>query len=649
MRCNGVIFLLLLIIICSLKWTSTVCLGSTCVDKSKVIISDIVSLNGELLEFLDNTVIIVRDGGGFYNGKIKGKKIKIESGNNVIFRNGVETMFEESELKSYWYDNLYSCIKSNYNCSIYIYEGEYVIDDTTNLRIHNSLYGIGNVTIKHKVPFSITDHVIIEGIKWDGQDNSNYWMYCQPNNLIVRNCAFCNYFGKSAGIIYWSHSERDTDGLLVENCYFGRLGVYENGKVGDMYGSSAAIYTYRCKNVIIRKNIFEKQYGEEDSDAIKLEGAIIQEWKKWPLATGENYRYDGINAIIEENEFSNVPKSPIKIFASNVKVFNNRINSNRPVKTALVRLFRCQDVVIDKNKLNCSVSVSNVIEIYACKNIKVRNNKLTCENKFAEAFGELLRIEASEKIAIDRLSVSFLSSSEIDLNQTLLRLSGKDISITNTHFKTPYTYYGIYAPFGVDGLFIDNCSFEVNKKVQYPLLINNVIKEPIGSCMINHCTFAMANEVVNDNTSYGAVFADTILITDCKFYYDKGITINADRVDVYGSDIYGLNIQNALNISIVDSHLRDTYTPIIIGNLKSRASLTMRKVSTGNVHLALIRYQSNLPTYLSMAEVISPGIEERRLFHFDDANALAQFEKKNIIKNIDKRIINEYKWNSNKY
>lgn len=59
------------------------------------------------------------------------------------------------------------------------------------------------------------------------------------------------------------------------------------------------------------------------------------------------------------------------------------------------------------------------------------------------------------------MNITMTSSSKTNINQALIRLSGKDISIKNSHFQTPYSYYGIYAPLGVEGFKVDRSTFEV--------------------------------------------------------------------------------------------------------------------------------------------------------------------------------------------
>lgn len=517
---------------------------SPCFGNSKrYVVSQKSDLKGKELLLPDKTILVFEGSGSFFNGTISGNDIRIVASEKPVFSSSVTTRFANTKLKSYWYDDLLTCITSNNNCVIDIVEGDYSINNPIYVKITNSLKGTGTVTIKHANSFSIGDDVTIEGISWDGQDKAEYWMYCQPNNLTLRNCSFQNYYGKSAGIVYWSHSERDTEGLLIENCIFGRLGAKENGKIGDMEGSSFAIYTYRCNNIEIRKNRFENQYGTEDSDAIKLEGGRINVEGNFPLPSGDAFKYTDINATIEGNEFVNVPKSPVKVFASGVTVRNNKMGYRSEVKTAIARMFRGENLLVEGNVAQCKDAVSNAIEVYGCQNVRLNNNTVNSTCNEGKAFGELLRIEKSANINVTGMNIMAASSSNTNTNQALVRLSGKDITIKNCHFQAPYSYYGIYAPLGIEGLKVERTTFEVIQGIQYAFLVNNAVKEPQGTCTFNKCTFRLADDKIDDATSYGAVFAHDIIVKDCEFDYAKGITLNAEKVDVRRSKARKFNIQ----------------------------------------------------------------------------------------------------------
>lgn len=73
--------------------------------------------------------------------------------------------------------------------------------------------------------------------------------------------------------------------------------------------------------------------------------------------------------------------------------------------------------------------------------------------------------------------------------------------------------------------------------------MNNAVKEPQGTCNFNKCIFKFAVEKIDDATSYGAVFAHNIIVKDCEFDYDKGITLNAEKVEVKRSKARKFNIQ----------------------------------------------------------------------------------------------------------
>ena len=502
---------------------------------NRYVVSDKINLYGKELRLPDNSKLVIKDKGGFYNGTITGSNLKIIAPDTPIFSSSVETHFVNTKLKSIWYEDLLMCITGNSECAIDIFEGDYSINNPIYIKITNSLKGRGNVIIKHNNSFSIGDNVTVEGVNWDGQDQAEYWMYCQPNNMTVRNCTFKNYYGKAAGIIYWSHSERDTEGLLVENCTFGRIGAKANGRIGDMEGSSFAIYTYRCNNVVIRNNRFENQYGTEDSDAIKLEGGRINVEGDFPLPSGDTYKYTDINATIDGNEFVNVPKSPVKIFASGVKVRDNKMSYRGEVKTAIARMFRGNNLLIEGNMATCEDSVSNAIEVYACQNVRLNNNSVNSTCNEGKAFGELLRIEKSAKVLVSGMKISIRSSSTTNTNQALARLSGRDITIKNSHFQAPYSYYGIFAPLGIENLEVVKTTINVTQGIQYAFLVNNAVKEPQGTCVFSKCTFKMAADKIDDATSYGAACAHNIFVRDCEFDYTKEITLKAEKVDVKGS------------------------------------------------------------------------------------------------------------------
>ena len=513
------------------------------INSNRYVVSEELDLCGKTINLPDKTTLVFEGNGRFINGTISGNNVKIVGPEKPVFPPSVTTRFENSKLKSIWYEELITCVTGNIKCTIEIASGDYSIENPRYMIISNSLKGIGVVTIKHTNSFTIGDDVTIEGISWDGQDIVEYWMYCQPNNLTIRNCTFQNYFGKSSGIIYWSHSERDTEGLLIENCTFGRLGARANGRIGDLEGSSFAIYTYRCNNVVIRNNKFENQYGTEDSDAIKLEGRRINVEGNYPLPYGDAYKYTDISATIEGNEFVNVPKSPVKIFASGVKVRDNKMSYRGEVKTAIARMFRGENLLIEGNVAECEDAVSNAIEVYGCQNVRLNNNSVNSTGNEGKAFGELLRIEKSNNIIITGMNILMASSSKTNINQALVRLSGKDITIKKCHFQAPYSYYGIYAPLGIEGLKIDRSTFEVSRGIQYAFLVNNAVKEPQGTCTFNKCIFRLAADKIDDATSYGAAFAHEIIVKDCEFDYAKGLTLNADKVDVKRSKARMFNIQ----------------------------------------------------------------------------------------------------------
>ncbi len=517
---------------------------SPCFGKSKrFVVSDIIDLKGEELLLPDKITLVFEGKGCFYNGTISGNNVRIVAPEKPVFPSSVVTRFANTSLKSCWYEDLLTCITDNDKCTIKIDAGNYSIENPIYVKITNSLKGIGTVTVKHTNSFTIGDDVTIEGISWDGQDKAEYWMYSQPNNLTIRNCTFQNYYGNAAGIVYWSHSERDTKGLLIENCIFGRLGSKENGKIGDTEGSSFAIYTYRCNDVVIRNNRFENQYGNEDSDAIKLEGGRINVEGNFPLPSGDAFKYTDINATIEGNEFVNVPKSPVKIFASGVTVRNNLMSYRGEVKTAIARMFRGENLQVEGNVAECEDAVSNAIEVYGCQNVRLNNNTVSSTCVDGKSFGELLRIEKSYNVYVTGMGIMMASSSKTNINQALVRLSGKNITIKNCHFQAPYSYYGIYAPLGIDGLKVERTTFEVIQGIQYAFLVNNAVTEPQGTCTFNKCTFRLADDKIDDATTYGAAFAHYIIVKDCEFDYAKGITLNAEKVDVKSSKAKKFNIQ----------------------------------------------------------------------------------------------------------
>ena len=547
MKISNYIGYLLLVILALLGFNDKAYAAAPCFGTAnRYEVTEIINLKGEELRLPDKTTLIVKEGGGFSNGRVIGNSIKIISSDKTIFYSNVETRFDNTYLKSCWYENLLACITGNSKCIIEITEGEYSINNPIYAKITNSLYGKGNVIIKHSNSFSIGDNVTIESISWDGQDNAAYWMYCQPNRLTIRSCTFKNYLGKSSGIIYWSHSERDTEGLLIENCTFGRVGAEENGVIGDMDGSSTVIYTYRCKNITIKNNTYKDQYGNEDSDAIKLEGVRIDEPNHFPLPSGEEYRYGEINAIVEGNEFINVPKSPVKIFASGVIVRNNKMFYQGEVNTAITRMFRGENLLIERNEAKCADAVSNAIEVHSCRNVKLNKNSVTATGGGGKPFGELLRIEKSVKVNVTGIHILMASSSMSNTNQALIRLSGKNISIRNSTFNAPYSYYGIYAPLGIDGLNVEKTIIEVPGGIQYAFLVNNAVKEPTGACTFIKCKLRLSAEKIDDATSYGAVFAQSITVRDCEFDYPKGITLNAEKIYVKRSRARKFNIQERL-------------------------------------------------------------------------------------------------------
>lgn len=600
--------------------------------KEHFLVSQLIDLHGDELVFKDETIVTLNSGGGFVNGKISGKRIKIEAADNIIFGEGVQTFFEETELHSCWYTNLLDCIATNIDCVINIKGGDYCIANNAYIKIKNSLYGDGTVSIKHFAPFSIGDNVTIEGINWDGVDKADFWMYCQPNNLTVRNCSFRNYYGKSSGIIYWSHSERDTGGLLVENCTFGRLGAIPNGKIGDMDGSSVVIRTYRCEDIVIKNNCFEDQYGEEDADAIKLEGRRYDKHFPPLIQSGDDYCYEKVNAIIEGNIFRNVPKSPIKLFASGVIVRNNRMIASRPVKNAIVRMFRGERVVVENNMAVFSESSTNIFEIWACKDVMLKENKFSSSCERASAFGSLINIEKSYNVSIDGLFISLTNSSNTDKNQALMRVSGKDISVNNSTFSVPYSYYGIYAPFEMDGLALSNCSFKVSKGIQYAFLINNATQVPTGQCVFQKCLFDLSKEKIDDATSYGAVFASKIIFKDCICNYNKSITFGAEGIEVSQSELFGVHVLNSSKIIISDCILHGNYTPITIGDLNRKSKLKIVRLFADKVELALIRFKSDAPDKMVIRNVRAYGLDEDRLFKFDSIEASKSFQQHHNMK-----------------
>lgn len=543
MRCRKSIFFLLLVSVLSESGFETFAKAPCFGNSKRYVVSQKTDLKGKEIHLSGKTTLVFEGNGSFSNGTILGNDIRIVASEKPVFSSSVMTRFENTKLKSSWYEDLLTCITANNKCAIDIVAGEYSINNPIYVKITNSLKGMGTVTIKHTNSFTIGDNVTIEDISWDGQDKAEYWMYCQPNNLTLRSCTFQNYYGKSAGIVYWSHSERDTENLLIENCTFGRLGAKENGMIGDNDGSSFAVYTYRCRNLIIRKCKFENQYGIEDSDAIKLEGGRINVEGNFPLPSGDSFKYTDIKAAIEGNEFVNVPKSPVKVFASGVTVRNNKMSYRGEVKTAIARMFRGEDLLIEGNVAECEDAVSNAIEVYGCQNVRLNNNTVSSTCVDGKSFGELLRIEKSNNVDVTGMGIMMASSSKANINQALVRLSGKDITIKNCHFRAPYSYYGIYAPLGIEGLKVERTTFEVIQGIQYAFLVNNAVKEPQGTCTFNKCTFRLADYKIDDATSYGAVFAHDIIVKDCEFDYAKGITLNAEKVDVRRSKARKFNIQ----------------------------------------------------------------------------------------------------------
>ena len=537
------IFLLLLALV--LLGTDTLAIVKfPCFGKSKrYVVSKKVDLKGEELCLPEKTTLVIDDNGGFYNGTISGNTIRILAPEKPVFSSSVTTRFVNAKLKSNWYEDLMSCITGNENCSIYIVPGDYSIDNPIYIKISSSLKADGNVTINHTNSFSIGDNVTIDGITWDGKDKAEYWMYSQPSNLTIRNCTFKNYYGKSSGIVYWSHSEDNTEGLIIENCTFGRVGAKENGMIGDMDGSSFAVYTYRCNNVVIKNNRFENQYGTEDSDAIKIEGQRIDVQGNFPLPSGESYKYSDINAIIENNEFIDVPKSPVKIFASGVKVRNNKMSYRGEVKTAIARMFQGENLLVEGNVAEGADAVSNAIEVYGCREVRLNNNSVKSLSNDGKAFGELLRIEKSVNVIVSGMNISMRSSSGINTNQALVRLSGRDVTIKNSHFYAPFSYYGIYAPLGVENMKVEKSTIEVSKGIQYAFLVNNAVKDPQGTCTFSKCSFRLASDKIDNATSYGAAFAHYIIVKDCEFDYAQSITLNAAKVDVKHSKARKFNIQ----------------------------------------------------------------------------------------------------------
>lgn len=594
----------------------------------RYVVSDKVDLKGKELSLADKTILVVEKDGGFYNGTISGNNLKIVAPDNPVFSSSVVTRFANTNLKSCWYEDLLTCITKNDRCAIEIADGDYSINNPIYVKITNSLKGKGNVTIKHANSFTVGDDVTIEGISWDGQDKAEYWMYCQPNHLTIRNCTFQNYYGKSAGIVYWSHSERDTEGLLIENCTFGKVGAKENGVIGDMEGGSTAIYTYRCNDIKIRNNKFIDQYGSEDSDAIKLEGERIDAPDNFPIRLGDSYRYANVNARVEGNVFVNVPKSPIKIFASGVTVINNKMDYSNPVKTAMVRMFRGQNIIIKNNTCETSSSVSNIIQVHACKSVSIYQNSFISTSILGEVFGELVIINNSDGANLEGLIVIFNTSSKNNRNQALLRLSGNNITIRKSSFKVPYTYYGIYAPFGIENIEINNLKLIIDGASQYLLAINKSKDGEFCNVVIENSKFSVAPNRINDEPSYSSVFANCISIKNCDFNYNKGVKLEAAKISVKDSRIFGLNIYNATNVLIDGVDFTGTYSPIVIGDLDDYSNLTVKNVKVNDPGLSLIRFKDNVPGGFYLGKITCTTPLDDKLFYFDRIESFQIFHNR---------------------
>lgn len=583
-----------------------------------VVKSDL-DLNGETIVLPDNSTLKVKKG-FINNGLLKGTGIKIVAKNQVIFGPQLKTEFIRTNLSASWYSKIEDSFTTNCECSISIPSGVYEIKKGGFVGINNSLSGGKNTIIKHSCIFTIGDNITINDVNWDGQDKVAFWMYSQPNNLSLRNCSFENYYGASAGIVFWSHSEKDTQNLLVEGCRFGRIGAHENGIEGDSKGASVALYTYRCSNVRILNNTFSGQYGSEDADAIKLEGKRVDIPDNFPIASGDSFKYDAIDALIDGNTFVNVPKSPVKLFASGVTMTNNIITSSTGTGTAMVRMFRSEDNVVEDNTSNYCGEVPNVISVVSCNNCLFRNNSFKNESTTGESFSSVILVETSSSVLFDGFIADYASSSAISKNQALIRLSGEDIHINNVDINVPYSYYGIFAPDSLKDFTLSNSSLSINKGVQYSFLINNNAVNPKGKVLFDNCIMNMGEQTISSSSSYGFVSAESFQLTNSDVIFPKSISVNADDISVDRSKLYGLNVIRCGRISVKNSSFSNTYAPLVISKFDNGGSMTVEDVSVPEVTLSAIRLGSNAPSLYSIKNIIGPNINHATIIHFDYPN-----------------------------
>lgn len=594
-----------------------------------VVKSDL-DLNGETIVLPDNSTLRVKNG-SINNGLLKGTGIKIVAKNQVVFGPQLKTEFIRTNLSASWYSNIEDSFSTNCECIISIPSGVYEIKKEGFVSIKNSLSGGKNTVIKHSCIFTIGDNITINDINWDGQDKAAFWMYSQPNNLSIRNCSFENYYGTSSGIVSWAHGEKDTRNLLVEGCRFGRVGAFENGIEGDNEGASVALYTYRCSNVRIINNIFSGQYGYEDADAIKLEGGKIDVPGNFPIASGESYKYDAIDALIDGNTFVNVPKSPVKLFASGVTMTNNVITSSSGTRTAIVRMFRSEDNVVENNTSNFCGEVPNVISVVSCKNCLFRNNSFKDTSTSGGQFSSVIHIETSKSLFVDGFIAEYASSSAISNNQTLIRLSGSDIHFNNLDINVPYSYYGIFAPNTLEDFTLSNSRLSIIKGVQYTFLINNNAKTPSGKVLFENCIMDMGDETISSASSYGSVSAESFQLSNSDVNFSKSISVNADDISVDRSKLYGLNVIRCERISIKNTTFSNTYSPLVIGKFDNGGSMNVEDISVPEVMLSAIRLGSNAPSYYSIKNISGPNINQATIIHFDHPNPVEEAMRRSAI------------------
>ena len=543
---------------------------------TRYIIKHNYDLNGAEI-IIPEGCILDFQGGSINNGKIKGITEIKNINNNSIFNNCIVIA---KQINISWYNNIdYSILINSLPQGSYInVDKDITLYSNCTLSNNTKLFSSNKSTIylnKDNTPSHIVFSVnnIIENIIFNGCNNNSTALTGTKGGLIVEKCIFRNFYAPTVIIIHYTSSKILSYGCIIRNNIFENFGSNkEDGIQGNTTGTSRAIATNNSiNNIVIENNIFKNQIGYEDGDAINLIGKRSNIEEGFPYNGCKNtLRFGEINAIINNNTFYNIPKSPVKVFGNNVKIINNKIySSNEYVNIAIARAYESENITVSKNRAYVK-AFNTALAFEYSKNIKAYDNSVIATN--SGKIGEVINISGCYKSVIDSLDVDYKKSITGYASQsTILFTYAKDIDLINIKMnlgqsgmflKSMNTYLG--------KINIKNSYINVNNITYKSFYIAHKITTELGNINIDNCYF----NTEKNTGSFSHINVNNLNIINSQINVQKDIYFVSNNTKFYNciTNKTELKLYSKKKLDIKKLEYNHS-TPIILGCEKANINI----------------------------------------------------------------------------